>query len=156
MSDRSVPGHWEGVLIIGKDHKLAIGTLVERTTRSAIIVKLKAKVAESVRKEFTKAMRKLPSCVAKTLTYDRGKEMSEHKKFTIATNIQVYFCDPHSPWQRGTNENTKGLVRDFWPKGTDFTIVTAKLIATVQESLNERPRETLNWDSPKNDLINYF
>ena len=106
VADSIVPGHWEGDLIIGKDNKSAIGTLVERTTRYAILVKLKAKDAESVRKEFAKAMRQLPASLAKSLTYDRGKEMAEHKKFTMATNIQVYFCDPHSPWQRGTNENT--------------------------------------------------
>lgn len=106
VADRIVPGHWEGDFIIGKDHKSAIGTLVERTTRYAILVKLKAKDAESVRKEFAKAMRQLPASLVKSLTYDRGNEMAVHKKFTMATNIQVYFCDPHSPWQRGTNENT--------------------------------------------------
>lgn len=149
VADRVVPGHWEGDLIIGKDHKSAVGTLVERTTRFAIIVKLKAKDAESVRKEFAKAMRNLPMALTKSLTYDRGKEMSEHKKFTIDTKIKVYFCDPHSPWQRGTNENTNGLIRDFWPKGTDFATITNKEAAYVQDALNERPRKTLDWDSPK-------
>lgn len=152
VADRTVPGHWEGDLIIGKDHKSAVGTIVERTTRYVIITKLKEKDAESVRKAFAKAMRQLPESLAKTLTYDRGKEMSEHKKFTVDTKIQVYFCDPHSPWQRGTNKNTNGLIRDFWPKGTDFNQLTAKQILWVQEALNERPRETLNWDTPKDRL----
>jgi IS30 family transposase len=152
VADRAVPGHWEGDLIIGKDHKSAIGTIVERSTRYVIITKLKAKDAESVRKTFAKAMRNLPLSLTKTLTYDRGKEMSEHKKFTIDTKIQVYFCDPHSPWQRGTNENTNGLIRDFWPKGTDFNEITSKQILWVQEALNERPRQTLNWDTPKDRL----
>lgn len=148
VADRTVPGHWEGDLVIGKDHKSAIGTLVERGTRHVIITKLKAKDAESVRKAFAKAMSKLPASLTKSLTYDRGKEMAEHKQFTMDTKIQVYFCDPHSPWQRGTNENTNGLVRDFWPKGTDFDKISSKEIAFVQQSLNERPRETLNWDTP--------
>jgi transposase, IS30 family len=148
VADRTVPGHWEGDLVIGKDHKSAIGTLVERGTRYVIITKLKAKDAESVRKAFAKAMSKLPASLTKSLTYDRGKEMAEHKQFTMDTKIQVYFCDPHSPWQRGTNENTNGLVRDFWPKGTDFDKISSKEIAFVQQSLNERPRQTLNWDTP--------
>jgi IS30 family transposase len=97
-------------------------------------------------------MNKLPESLARTLTYDRGKEMSEHKRFTVDTKMQVYFCDPHSPWQRGANENTNGLIRDFWPKGTDFSIITPKQLLWVQEALNERPRETLNWDTPKDRL----
>jgi IS30 family transposase len=152
VADRAIPGHWEGDLIIGKDHKSAIGTLVERSTRYLIITRLKAKDAESVRKAFAKAMNKLPESLTRTLTYDRGKEMSEHKKFTVDTKMQVYFCDPHSPWQRGTNENTNGLIRDFWPKGTDFSTITPKQLLWVQEALNERPRETLNWDTPKDRL----
>jgi IS30 family transposase len=103
-------------------------------------------------KAFAKAMHKLPESLTRTLTYDRGKEMSEHKKFTVDTKMQVYFCDPHSPWQRGTNENTNGLIRDFWPKGTDFSTITPKELLWVQEALNERPRETLNWDTPKDRL----
>jgi IS30 family transposase len=152
VADRAIPGHWEGDLIIGKDHKSAIGTLVERSTRYLIITRLKAKDAESVRKAFAKAMNKLPESLTRTLTYDRGKEMTEHKKFTVDTKMQVYFCDPHSPWQRGTNENTNGLIRDFWPKGTDFSTITPKQLLWVQEALNERPRETLNWDTPKDRL----
>lgn len=113
-----------------------------------MIIKLKARDAESVRKAFAKAMNKLPDGLTRPLTYDRGKGIAEHKKFTIDTKMQVFFCDPHSPWQRGTNENTNGLIREFWPKGTDFSNITAKQIAFVQDSLNERPRQTMNWDSP--------
>jgi IS30 family transposase len=156
VADRTVPGHWEGDLIIGKDHKSAIGTLVERNTRYVMITKLQAKDAESVRKAFANALLTLPENLTKSLTYDRGKEMAEHKKFTIDTDIQVYFCDPHSPWQRGTNENTNGLIRDFWPKGTDFNEINETMILQVQEALNERPRQTLNWETPKyrlNQLI---
>lgn len=115
MADITITGHWEGDLIIGKNHKSAIGTLVERTTRS-LIIRFIAKDAENVRKAFAKSMKKLPQSLAKTLIYDRGKEMSKHKKITIDAKIQVYFCDPYSPWRRGTNENTNGLIRDFWPR----------------------------------------
>jgi IS30 family transposase len=149
VADRIVPGHWEGDLIIGKDHKSAVGTLVERTTRFLLIVRLQGKDAESVRKAFAKAMKQLPESLTLSLTYDRGKEMAEHKKFTMDTQIKVYFCDPHSPWQRGTNENTNGLVRDFWPKGTDFSKIPTKQIVWVQNALNDRPRQTLNWETPR-------
>lgn len=149
VADRTVPGHWEGDLIIGKDHKSTVGTLVERTTRFLLIVCLQGKDAESVRKAFAKAMKQLPESLTLSLTYDRGKEMAEHKKFTMDTKIKVYFCDPHSPWQRGTNENTNGLVRDFWPKGTDFSKIPTKQIVWVQNALNDRPRQTLNWKTPR-------
>jgi len=149
VADRSVPGHWEGDLIVGKDHKSAIGTLVERQTRYVLIVKLKEKDAVSVRKAFAKKLRELPESLRRTLTYDRGKEMSDHAKFTISTGMTVYFCDPHSPWQRGTNENTNGLIRQFFPKGTDFDDVDSDRINWVQEALNERPRETLGYNTPK-------
>jgi len=152
VQDRAVPGHWEGDLIIGKDHKSALGTLVERSTRYVMIVKMKGRDAETVRKQFAKSLRQMPSSLTKTLTYDRGKEMSQHKEFTISTKMQVYFCDPYSPWQRGSNENTNGLIRDFFPKGTDFNELTAKQIKWVQEALNERPRKTLGFISPKDAL----
>ena len=127
VEDRNIPGHWEGDLVVGKDHQSAVGTLVERTTRYLIVVPLKTKDAESVRKEFAKALSTLPSCLTKTLTYDRGKEMTEHSKFTTTAQMKVYFCDSHSPWQRGTNENTNGLLRGFFPKGTDFNQVNKKI-----------------------------
>lgn len=152
VEDRNIPGHWEGDLVVGKDHQSAVGTLVERTTRYLIVVPLKTKDAESVRKEFAKALSTLPSCLTKTLTYDRGKEMTEHAKFTAATQMKVYFCDPHSPWQRGSNENTNGLLRGFFPKGTDFNKVSKKDLLWAQEALNERPRETLGYRTPKEKL----
>lgn len=149
VEDRIIPGHWEGDLIVGKDHKSAIGTLVERSTRYCLLVHLEEKDAESVRKAFAKKIKELPRDLTKTLTYDRGKEMTQHKKFTMATKMQVYFCDPHSPWQRGTNENTNGLVRGFFPKGTDFNLVTKEKLNWVQNALNERPRQTLGFNTPK-------
>jgi len=149
VADRIVPGHWEGDLIMGKHKRSAMGTLVERTTRYAILVPLKAKDAVSVRKAYVREMRKLPKEVAKTLTYDQGGEMSGHKQFTVDTGIQVYFAHPGSPWERGTNENTNGLVRQFFPKGTDFTDVTAREIKRVQRLLNGRPRMTLGWKKPE-------
>lgn len=149
VEDRTIPGHWEGDLIIGKDHKSAIGTLVERSTRYLLLVHLKEKDAVSVRKAFTKKLKDLPSSLKKTLTYDCGKEMTDHKKFSLSTKMQVYFCDPHSPWQRGTNENTNGLVRGFFPKGTDFNLISKQKLNWVQEALNERPRQTLEFNTPK-------
>jgi IS30 family transposase len=156
VKDRIVPGHWEGDLIMGKDHKSAIGTMVERTSRTVILVPLKSKDAVSVRKAFAKEMKTLPQQMRLSMTYDRGKEMAQHELFTKGTGMQVYFCDPHAPWQRGTNENTNMLIRDFWKKGTDFSEFTRQQIKKVQHLLNERPRKTLNWDTPKekfNQLI---
>lgn len=149
VADRSVPGHWEGDLIMGKDHQSALGTIVERTTRTIVLVPLKAKDAESVRKAFAKEMKAFPKQMALSLTYDQGKEMSEHKLFTRDTEMQVYFCHPSSPWERGTNENTNGLIRQFFPKGTDFNKVSRKEIKQVQDMLNERPRAVNNYDTPK-------
>lgn len=149
VEDRIIPGHWEGDLIIGKDHKSAIGTFVERTTRTVILVPLTTKDAPSVRKAFAKELKTLPNQMTKSLTYYRGKEMSEHKLFTKQTKMQVYFCDPHSPWQRGTNENTNMLIRDFFAKQTDFSKFTRKEIKYVQKLLNERPRKILDWSTPK-------
>ena len=149
VEDRIIPGHWEGDLLVGKDHKSALGSIVERTTRSVILVPLKAKDALAVRKAFAKEMKKLPKQMALSLTYDRGTEMSQHKLFTQETEIQVYFAHPSSPWERGTNENTNMLIRDFFPKGTDFNTITRREIKRVQKLLNERPRKTLNWETPK-------
>jgi IS30 family transposase len=149
VADRIVPGHWEGDLIIGRHKRSALGTLVERTTRYTILVPLKAKDAVSVRRAFAREMRRLPKEVAKTLTYDQGSEMSQHKMFTVDTGIQVYFAHPSSPWERGTNENTNGLIRQFFPKGTDFAKVTAREIKRAQRLLNGRPRMTLDWKKPE-------
>lgn len=148
VESRTIPGHWEGDLILGKEKKSALGTLVERTTRQTRLVGLIQKDAVSVRKAFTKKVKTFPKLFSKTLTYDQGKEMTEHKQFTIDTNMQVYFADPRSPWQRGTNENTNGLIRQFFPKGTDFNLVSVKEIKRVENLLNNRPRKSLGYFTP--------
>lgn len=148
VADRSVPGHWEGDLILGKGRSSALGTLVERTTRTVILVRLKNKKAPSVRKAFARAVRTLPTTLKKSLTYDRGWEMAEHKRFTMDTDMQVYFAHPKSPWERGTNENTNGLIRQFFPKGTDFSKVPYHRIKRAEFLLNTRPRKVLDWKTP--------
>jgi IS30 family transposase len=149
VADRSVPGHWEGDLILGKYKRTALGTLVERTTRYTILVPLgDQKDAVSVREAYAKVFRSIPEELRKTLTYDQGKEMSEHKQFTIDTGIQVFFAHPGSPWERGTNENTNGLIRQYFPKGTDFSQVSEDEIKMVQRKLNNRPRKALNFYKP--------
>jgi IS30 family transposase len=153
VADRTIPGHWEGDLIMGRYKRTALGTLVERTTRYTIIVPLKAKDATSVRLAYAREFQKLPKEIAKTLTYDQGKEMSEHKQFTIDTGIQVYFAHPGSPWERGTNENTNGLIRQYFPKGTEFDRVSVREIKRVQRELNDRPRAVLHYKKP-DEVIN--
>lgn len=148
VTDRIVPGHWEGDLIIGKDQKSALGTLVERTARYLLLVQLTGRDAYAVRTAFAKAVKKLPRHLKYTLTYDRGLEMAEHELFTKETRVKVFFADPYSPWQRGTNENTNGLIRQYFPKGTDFSTVTLKEIQRVQDLLNGRPRKALNFEMP--------
>lgn len=152
VADRIVPGHGEGDLIIGKYKQSAIGTFVERTTRYTLIVPLKAKDAHCVRRAFAKEIQTLPVELRKTLTYDQGKEMSEHKKFTRSTGMQVYFAHPGSPWERGTNENTNGLIRQYFPKGTDFRTMTTKELKLAQRQLNGRPRMTLNYQTPEEEM----
>lgn len=154
VADRSVPGHWEGDLILGKYKRSALGTLVERTTRYTILVPLgEHKDATSVREAYAEAFKSLPAELKKSLTYDQGKEMSEHEQFTIDTGIQVYFAHPGSPWERGTNENTNGLIRQYFPKGTDFTQVNKEQILEVQRKLNDRPRRALGYLKP-DEVIN--
>lgn len=153
VEDRSVPGHWEGDLIVGKYKRSALGTLVERTTRYTILAPIKGKDAESVRKAYAQEFKKLPREIVKTLTYDQGKEMSEHRQFTIDTGIQVYFAHPGSPWERGTNENTNGLIRQYFPKGTEFDKVSVREIKRVQRQLNDRPRAALDYLKP-DEVIN--
>lgn len=148
VADRTVPGHWEGALILGKHQRTALGTLVERTTRYTLLVPLTAKDATSVRKAYANALRSLPREITKTLTYDQGKEMSEHKQFTMDTGITVYFAHPGAPWERGTNENTHGLLRQYFPKGTEFSTVSTREIKRVQRELNDRPRAVLHWQKP--------
>ena len=148
VADRTVPGHWEGDLILGKYKRTALGTLVERTTRYTMLIPLIAKDAETVRKAYAKALTKLPRHLARSLTYDQGKEMSQHKAFTISTGMNVYFAQPASPWERGTNENTNGLVRQYFPKGTTFDEVSSQSIKLAQDRLNGRPRRVLDYRTP--------
>jgi len=148
VADRTVPGHWEGDLLMGRRHASALGTLVERTTRFTLLVPLRGQAPTHVRRAFAREMRTLPRQLTKSLTYDRGREMLEHRLFTRDTTVQVYFAHPHSPWERGTNENTNGLIRQFFPKGTDFSKVSRRDIKHVQTLLNGRPRKVLNWRFP--------
>jgi IS30 family transposase len=146
--NRIVPGHWEGDLIMGKKMESAIGTLVERTTRLTLLVPLTEKDAFAVRNSFARAFKRIPEKIKKSLTYDRGSEMSQHKLFTKETNIQVYFADPSAPWQRGTNENTNGLIRQYFPKGTDFRKVPRAALKEAECRLNSRPRKVLDYYTP--------
>ena len=151
--DRAVPGHWEGDLIIGKDCKSAVGTLVERTTRYVLLLHLaQGRDARLVEQAMRQAITALPADLARTITWDQGIEMSCHAQFTIATDIPVYFCDPHSPWQRGSNENTNGLLRQYLPKGTDLSVHSAADLAQIAASLNNRPRKTLGFMKPSEKL----
>ena len=150
VANRTIPGHWEGDLIIGKYKRSAIATLVERTTRYTMLVPLRTgKDAVSVRLALAEKLSKLPKHLVRTLTYDQGKEMSQHQQFTIDTGIQVFFADPASPWQRGTNENTNGLIRQFYPKGTDFSLVSDAELQEAEDLLNGRPRQCLGFAFPK-------
>lgn len=149
VEDRTIPGHWEGDLIIGKNQSSALGTLVERTTRTTLLVPVKDRGADSVRRAFQREVKKLPKQMKTSMTYDRGKEMAEHELFTKNTKVKVYFAHPQSPWERGTNENTNGLLRQYFPKGkTDFNKLTRKEIKRIQNQLNGRPRKVLNWLTP--------
>lgn len=148
-ADRAVPGHWEGDLIIGKNHKSDIGTLVERSTRYVTLVHLpNDHGAESIRDALTETISRLPGHLRRSLTWDQGSEMAKHKAFTTATNMPVYFCDPASPWQRGSNENTNGLLRQYFPKGTDLAAHSPEELSRVAIELNTRPRKTLGWETP--------
>jgi IS30 family transposase len=148
VAERTVPGHWEGDLIMGAGNRTALGTLVERTTRTVLLVPLKRKDAQSVRKAFARRLRAVPRQMKLSMTYDRGREMAEHKLFTQDTQMKVYFAHPQSPWERGTNENTNGLIRQYFPKGTDFSDVSYYQIMKAQERLNGRPRKVLGWETP--------
>ena len=151
--DRAVPGHWEGDLIIGKDCKSAVGTLAERTTRCVLLLHLpEGRDARLVEQAMREAIGTLPAELARTITWDQGIEMSFHAQFTIATGIPVYFCDPHAPWQRGSNENTNGLLRQYLPKGTDLSVHSAGDLARIAASLNNRPRKTLGFMKPSEKL----
>ena len=147
VEDRAVPGHWEGDLLFGSKNS-QIATLVERHTRYVMLVKVAGKDTETVINALIKNARKLPEELYPSLTWDRGKEMADHKRFTLATDIQVYFCDPQNPWQRGSNENTNGLLRQYFPKGTDLSGYSQAQLNAVARQLNERPRKTLNFETP--------
>ena len=147
VEDRAVPGHWEGDLIAGSNNSY-IATLVERHTRYVMLAKVKNKDTESVVSALIKQSKKLPDELYKSLTWDRGKELADHKRFTLETDINVYFCDPRSPWQRGSNENTNGLLRQYFPKGTDLSVHSQTKLNAVARQLNERPRKTLEFETP--------
>lgn len=148
VAERTVPGHWEGDLILGASGKSAVGTLVERTTRFLLLVRLAGRDAASVRTAFATAVSDLPDNLKKSLTYDRGKEMAEHLGFTSDTGIQVYFAHPHAPWERGTNENTNGLLRQYLPKGTDLAPFSEEDLRKIQDEMNGRPRAALDFFTP--------
>ena len=152
VEDRAVPGHWEGDLIMGANNASAIATLVERSTRYVMLGKLADKRAETVREVLTGLILRLPEELRRSLTWDQGREMAEHLRFSVETDVAVYFCDPHSPWQRGSNENTNGLLRQYFPKGTSLRRYTQEDLDRTAASLNNRPRETLGWLKPKEKL----
>jgi len=147
VEDRAVPGHWEGDLVFGSNHS-QIATLVERHSRYVMIAKVKGKDTQTVINALIKQAHKLPRELYKSLTWDRGKEMADHRRFSLATDIKVYFCDPQQPWQRGSNENTNGLLRQYFPKGMDLSNIHQNRLNAVARRLNERPRKTLDYETP--------
>lgn len=148
VADRTIPGHWEGDLLVGRSRHSALGSLVERTTRTVILIPLKSRKATEVREAFAREALKLPLQMRLTMTYDQGSEMQQHQLFTKNTRMKVYFTHPASPWERGTNENTNGLIRDFFPKGTDLSQISRRKIKHVQHLLNGRPRKVLDFETP--------
>ena len=156
VHDRAVPGHWEGDLLMGKNGNSAIGTLVERSTRFVMLFPLrKGRSAEEVRVVMTELIQTLPGSLRRSLTWDQGREMAQHVRFRVDTDVEVYFCDPHSPWQRGSNENTNGLLRQYFPKGRDLSRFTDSELQAAADGLNGRPRETLGWRTPAEKLSEF-
>ena len=151
IEDRAVPGHWEGDLLTGA-HGTHIATLVERNTRFAMLVKISRKDTTTVVAALARHISKLPEELRRSLTWDQGKEMHAHRRFTIATNVQVYFCEPRSPWQRGSNENTNGLLRQYFPRATDFSRISQRHLNAIALRLNQRPRKTLGFETPADRL----
>jgi len=157
VEDRAVPGHWEGDLIIGKNGRSAIGTLVERSTRYLMLLHLpNGGSAAEVELAMAAATKRLPETLWKTLTWDQGHEMQNHAKISVATGLDIYFCDPGSPWQRGSNENTNGLLRQYFPKGTDLKVYQPEYLEFVAAEMNIRPRKTLGWLNPAEALEKLF
>ena len=153
VEDRAIPGHWEGDLLMGKNNKSAIGSLVERSSRYVMLLHLpNGHGPAQVERAIIAATQKLPDFIWKSLTWDQGKEMSNHLQIKVATGLQVYFCDPASPWQRGSNENTNGLLRQYFPKGTDLDQHSPDYLDFVAAQMNRRPRETLSWTRPAEAL----
>jgi len=157
VEDRAVPGHWEGDLIMGKNNHSAIGTLVERSTRFVMLLHLPdGRTADKVREAMTAAIGTLPAALRRSITWDQGREMAEHAQFSVDADVDVYFCDPHSPWQRGSNENTNGLLRQYFPKGTNLAVHDQAALTAATDSLNGRPRKTLGGMTPSEKLNEYL
>ena len=148
VADRAVPGHWEGDLLVGGGHDSQVATLVERQSRYVIVIRLPTKDSTTVVRALARRVQRLPAGLMRSLTWDRGTELADPRDFTIATNVQVYFCDPRSPWQRGSNDNTNGLLRQYLPKGTDLSIYTQAQLDAIALRLNTRPRLTLGFQTP--------